>query len=118
MKIPLLKRFSIFLSLNLNGFEDYKIKIKGLNDINVRNFMCKTPDPETGFGSLTAVDVTLVEAAQAKLAAKSGIIADKRDSKESTIKGDEEEDEHKEVFTLGRMNTQSQTQVNRYYLEE
>jgi hypothetical protein len=27
-------------------------------------------------------------------------------------------DEHEEVFTLGRMNTRSQTRVNRYYTQE
>jgi hypothetical protein len=52
----------IGLSLNPNGFEDYKIKIKGLDNIKVGDFRRQTLNLETGFGSLTNVDIALVEA--------------------------------------------------------
>ena len=35
--------------------------------------------------------------------------------KEESKDEDEDKDEHKEVFTLGRMNTRSQTRVSRYF---
>jgi hypothetical protein len=69
------------LSLNPDGSEDYKIKIKGLDNIKVGDFTRKAPDPETGFGSLTTVDIALVEAAQAKLARR--VSKSKKDAKES-----------------------------------
>jgi hypothetical protein len=104
------------LSLNPDGSEDHKIKIKGLDDIKVGDFTRRTLDPETGFGSLTAVDIALVEAVQAIARKKVA----KQDIEESSSgeedKGDK--DEREEVFTLGRMNTRSQTQVNLYYTAE
>jgi hypothetical protein len=58
------------LSLNPDGSEDYKIKIKDLDSIKVRDFTRKILDPETGFGSLTVSNIILVETIQAKLAIK------------------------------------------------
>jgi hypothetical protein len=43
------------------------------------------------------------------------VVTGQRDPKEESSSDD---DEHEEVFTLGRMNTRSQTQVNRYYTQE
>jgi hypothetical protein len=116
------------LSLNPNGSEDYKIKIKGLNGIKVGDFTHKTLDLETGFGSLTVGDITLVEAAQAKLAMKVAKSKDKDDEDDEDGEDNEdnegeedeedEDEEDEEVFTLGRMNTRSQTRVNRYYTAE
>ena len=55
------------LTLNPDGSEDHKLKIKGLDDIKVGDFRRKELDPENGLGSLTALDVAAVEAAQLKL---------------------------------------------------
>jgi hypothetical protein len=114
------------LSLNPNGSEDHKIKIKGLNGIKVGDFTRQALDLETSFSSLTAIDIALVEAVQAKLAhkkvAKSVVIAGEKDiedeDNEDNKDNKDNKDEHKEVFTLRRMNTRSQTRVNRYYTAE
>jgi hypothetical protein len=58
------------LSLNPDDSKDHKFKIKGLDGIKVGDFNRKDPDPETGLGSLTPADVTIVEAAQGKLREK------------------------------------------------
>jgi hypothetical protein len=101
------------LTLNPDGSEDHKLKIKGLDDIKVGDFRRKELDPENGLGSLTAIDVAAVEAAQLKLEERVAKAREK-DPAESS----DEEEEHEEVFTLGRMGTRSQTQVNRYYAAE
>jgi hypothetical protein len=54
------------LTLNPNGSEDHKLKIKGLDDIKVGDFRRKELDPGNGLGSLI-VDVAAVEAVQLKL---------------------------------------------------
>jgi hypothetical protein len=110
------------LSLNPNSSEDHKIKIKGLDNIKVGNFIHQALDPESGFGSPTAVDIALVEAAQAKLVyrkvAKSVAIAGRKDIEDEGYESNEDDEDKHEVFTLGCMNTRSQTQVNRYYTSE
>jgi hypothetical protein len=58
------------LSLNPNGLEDHEIKIKGLENIKVRDFSQKEAELESGLGSLTATNIAAVEAAQVKLAAR------------------------------------------------
>jgi hypothetical protein len=55
------------LSLNPAGSEDQEIKIKGLDNIKVRDFTHIEPDLEYGLGSLTAKDIAIVKAAQVKL---------------------------------------------------
>jgi hypothetical protein len=119
------------LSLNLDGSEDYKLKIKGLDDIKVGDFKRKDLDPEDSLGSLTPIDLALVEAAQAKLVAKAAKAREKQAVKKAkadamvnslpdAITGEkdmkeessDDEEEHEEVLTLERMATRSQTQVN------
>jgi hypothetical protein len=113
-KKTIIKTFQrVGLTLNLNGSEDHKLKIKGLDDIKVGDFRRKEPDPKNGLGSLTAVDVAAVEAAQLKLKER---VAKAREK--DLIESSDEEEEHEEVFTLRRMGTRSQTQVNRYYTVE
>jgi hypothetical protein len=104
---------SVGLTLNSDGSEDHKLKIKGLDDIKVGDFRRKEPDPENGLGSLTAVDVATVEAAQLKLEER---VAKARE--EDPAESSDKEEEHEEVFTLGRMGTRSQTRINRYYAAE
>ena len=58
------------MSLNPNCSDDHEIKIKGLEEIQVGDFPSSTLDLETSHGSLTPVDVAIVEAAQVKLAAR------------------------------------------------
>jgi len=101
-------------------------------------------DTDDDFRGLTASDITNIKAAQVKLEervikskekykrkltkavsrAKSGQtsleyadqeVEDFNIDKASEEESSEDEEVHEEVFTLGRMNTQSQTQVNRYY---
>jgi hypothetical protein len=117
------------LSLNPDGLEDHEIKIKGLENIKVGDFSQKEAELESGLGSLTATDIAAVEAAQVKLAAKvvkskgkktaidnlSDAITEEIDHVEE---GNEDEEEPEEVFTLGRMNTRSQTQVSQYFTAE
>jgi hypothetical protein len=107
------------LTLNPNGSEDHKLKIKGLDDIKVGDFRRKELDPEDGLGSLTAIDVAAVEAAQLKLKERVAKVKAKRAAKivslDDPTESSDDEEEHEEVFTLGRMGTRSQTQVNRYY---
>jgi hypothetical protein len=88
--------------------------------------MHKEPDPKDGLGSLTLADVALVEATQVKLiarvakatakykakVAKTNASTSQQDAKEESTNDDKE---HEEVFTLGRMNTQSQTRVSWYF---
>ena len=116
------------LSLNPDGSEDHELKIKGLDDIQVGDYHSRVEaEPENGLGSLTAVDVTAVQDAQVKLAvrvakskakaiAKRDVVTGQQDLEEESSSDDD--DEHEEVFTLGRMNTRSQTRVNRYYTQE
>ena len=98
------------MTLNPNGSEDHKLKIKGLDDIKVGDFRRKELDPGNGLGSLTAVDVAAVEAVQLKL--------EERVAKVKAKKAESPDDEHEGVFTLRRMGTRSQTRVNRYYAAE
>jgi hypothetical protein len=49
-----------------------------------------------------------VETAQAKITTDVAISGDA----EGSLDNGDDEDKHEEVFTLGRMNTRSQTQVN------
>jgi hypothetical protein len=116
------------LSLNPNSSEDYKIKIKGLDNIKVGDFTYQALDPESSFGSLTAVDIVLVEAVQAKLVyrkvAKSVTIAGRKDIEDKDDKDDKGDKDDKDdknkykVFILRYINTQLQIQVNRYYTAE
>jgi hypothetical protein len=100
------------LTLNPNVSKDHKLKIKGLNDIKVRDFRRKELDPKNGLRSLTAADVAAVEAMQLKLEER---VAKVKAKKAESL---DDKEEHKEVFTLRRMGTRSQTQVNRYYAAE
>jgi hypothetical protein len=116
------------LTLNPNGSKDCKLKIKGLDDIKVGDFRRKELDPKSGLGSLTALDVAAVEAAQLKLkervakgkAKKAAKIvrADAIEENDPVEESSDDEEEHKEVFTLKRIGTRSQTRVNRYYTVE
>ncbi len=132
------------LSLNPDGSEDRELKIKGLDNIAVGDYSRVEPEEKNGLGSLTATDIAAVEAAQVKLAARVAKAKKKLNAKmasnntkiqagkvlpsneNSTAKGynsngDAEEEssgndeEHEEIFTLGRMNTRSQTRVSRYF---
>jgi hypothetical protein len=53
----------------------------------------------------------------AKRVWKIDVVTGQQDPEEESS-SDDDDDEHEEVFTLGRMNTRSQTQVNRYYTQE
>ena len=117
------------LTLNPDGSEDHKLKIKGLDDIKVGDFRRKELDPENGLGSLTALDVAAVEAAQLKLKERVAKVKAKKAAKvvradaimeenDPVEESSDDEEEHEEVFTLGRMGTRSQTRVNRYYTAE
>ena len=110
------------LTLNPNGSKDEKLKIKGLDGIKVGDFRRKDLDPENGLGSLTTVDVAAVEAAQLKLSERVAKVKAKKAAKTAGVGAEEDpmeesldDDEHEEVFTLGRMGTRSQTRINRYY---
>jgi hypothetical protein len=82
------------------------------------------PERKDGLGSLLIEDIEAIEAAKVKLAkrvetkavaaakVKAGRTFPERDLIEEDT---EDEEEHEEVFTLGRMNTQSQTRVSRYF---
>jgi hypothetical protein len=100
------------LTLNPNGSEDHKLKIKGLDDIKVGDFRRKELDPGNGLGSLIAVDVAAVEAVQLKLEQRVAKVKSKK------TESSDDEEEHEGVFTLRRMGTRSQTRVNRYYAAE
>jgi hypothetical protein len=52
----------------------------------------------------------------AKKARKIDVVTRQQDPEEESSSDDD--DEHEEVFTLGQMNTRSQTQVNQYYTQE
>ena len=107
------------LSLNPDGSEDHEIKIKGLENIKVGDFSRKEAELESGLGSLTATDIAAVEAAQVKLAAKAVKSKGKKTEETDHVEEDnEDEEEPEEVFTLGRMNTRSQTRVSRYFTAE
>jgi hypothetical protein len=97
------------LSFNADGSEDHEIKVKGLENIKVGDFSCIEPELENGLGSLIVSDIEAVEAIQVKLAAQVVKLKEKVDGESSD---NDDDDEHKEVFTLGRMSTRSQTQVN------
>jgi hypothetical protein len=103
------------LSLNPDGSEDHEIRIKGLEKIEVGDFSRKGPELGNGLGSLIASDIKAVEALQAKLATRVAKL-DKELINDEVPADDEVDDEdHEEVFTLGRMGTRSQTRVNRYF---
>jgi hypothetical protein len=117
------------LSLNPNGLEDHEIKIKGLDNIKVGDFSRKEADLENGLGSLTATDIATVKAIQVKLATmvvkakgKKTAISNPLDpiteEIDPIIEDTDDEEEHEEVFTLGRMNTWSQTRVSWYFTTE
>jgi hypothetical protein len=79
------------------------------------------PETASGLGSLTLADITAIEAAKVQLAAR--VEAKRVKYIAKRIEGDSEElntddeEEHEEVQTLGRMSTQLQlrSQVNRYF---
>jgi hypothetical protein len=112
------------LSLNPDSSEDHELKIKGLADIKVGDYTRKEPERKDGLGSLLPVDIEAIAAAKVTLAVQ----VEARRVKVTTNLPDiaigeidivqlefEDKDEHEEVLTLGRMYTQSQVQVNRYY---
>jgi hypothetical protein len=74
-------------------------------NIKVGDFSCKGPELENGLGSLITSDIKAVEALQAKLSTRVA-----KWDKELT-----DDEEHEEVFTLGRMGTRSQTRVSQYF---
>jgi hypothetical protein len=147
------------LSLNPDGSEDSELKIKGIENIIVGDFSRKEPELENGLGSLTAVDVIAVEAAQEKLAARVAntkakeakkracndtniaagwsfplynddttegynsnnpinVAMGHRDPTPEEDKSSEDDEGHDEVYTLGGINTRSQTRVNCYFTEK
>jgi len=57
-----------------------------------------------------------VAKSKAKATAKRDVVTRQQELEEENSSDDD--DEHEEVFTLGRMNTRSQTRVNRYYTQE
>jgi hypothetical protein len=153
-KDVIIKTFrSVGLSLNPDGSEDSELKVKGLPDIAVGDYAQKEPEEENGLGSLTAVDIAAVKAAQVCLAARVAKTKAKKDAQrarnntkvavgrafplyeDDTAEGydpnnlidvstglrdpmeesSDEDGEHEEIFTLGRMNTRSQTRVSRYF---
>ena len=97
--------------MNPDGSEDHELKIKGLDNIAVGDYSCVGPEEKNGLGSLTATDIAAVESAQVKLAAQ--VAKRARENAEEESGSDNEQ--HEEVFTLGRMNTRSQTRVSRYF---
>jgi hypothetical protein len=50
--------------------ENYKIKIKGLPNIIIRDFSREKLEPENNLGNLTAANITIVEITQAKYTQK------------------------------------------------
>jgi hypothetical protein len=110
--------------LNPDGSEDHELKIKGLDNIAVGDYSRVGPEEKNGFGSLTATDIAAVESAQVKLAAQVAKAKEKLKAKRARKDAEEESgseesgsnnEQHEEVFTLGRMNTRSQTRVSRYF---
>jgi hypothetical protein len=55
--------------LNPNSSKDYKLKIKGIDNIAVRDYSCVEPEKKNSLGSLTATDIAAVESVQVKVAA-------------------------------------------------
>jgi hypothetical protein len=90
------------LSLCPDGSEDHEIKIKGLDNIAIRDYARGKVDEAGGLGSLTPIDIAAIAAAKVRLAAK----------EQPDL---EDEDEHEEVQTLSRMSTQSYKQINRFF---
>jgi hypothetical protein len=90
----------------------------------------ETTDEDDGLGSLTLADITAIKAAKVKLAAR---VEAKRVKHIAKVKAShnlpnakidevdleeldtEDEEEHVEVQTLGRMSTRSRLQVNGYF---
>ena len=83
------------MTLNPNGSEDHKLKIKGLDDIKVGDFRRKELDPGNGLGSLTAVDVAAVEAVQLKLEERVAKVKAKK------AESSDDEEEHEGFLLLG-----------------
>jgi hypothetical protein len=104
------------LSLNPDSSEDHKIKIKGLEDIKVGDFSRIESELENGLGSLMVSNIEAVEAIQVKLAAQVAKSKERmeEESLDNSDNGDNGDKEHEEVFTLGQMNTRSQTRVSQY----
>ena len=102
--------------MNPNSSKDYKLKIKGLDNIAVRDYSHVEPEEENGLGSLTATNIAAVEFVQVKLAAQVAKAKEKLKAKRAQKDAEEESssnnEEHEEVFTLGRMSTRSQTRVS------
>ena len=57
------------MSLNLDNSEDWELKIKSLDNIAIGDYSRVEPEEKNGLGSLTATDITAVEATQVKLVA-------------------------------------------------
>jgi hypothetical protein len=74
-------------------------------------------DEDDGLGSLTLADITAIEAAKVKLAARVEAKRVRCIAEVDLKELDTDDEEHEEVQTLGRMSTRSQlrSQVNRYF---
>lgn len=105
--------------MNPNGFKDYKLKIKGLDNIAVGDYSRVKPEEKNGLRSLTATNIAAVESVQVKLAARVANAKEKLKAKRAQKDAEEEsssdDEEHEEVFTLGLMSTRSQTRVSRHF---
>jgi hypothetical protein len=121
------------MSLNPNGSEDHKIKIKGLSSIQVGNYTQEQLDYISGLGSLSLKDIEKIQAAQAVInslpppstsppSTSLPLTSPPSTSPPSTlvetlIQGLDEgldDEDREELQTLGRMVTRGR-QINRYF---
>jgi hypothetical protein len=58
------------LSLNPDSSEDIELKVKGLPDLQVRDYSRKEPENTNSLRSLTTIDIEAIEKAQVQLAIK------------------------------------------------
>jgi hypothetical protein len=139
--------------LNPDSSKDTELKVKGLPDLQVRDYSRKEPENANGLRSLTTIDIKAIKKAQVQLTIKviksitkqarqiarnqaridsgksypmneddtaegydaNNLINESTGLRDPIEETTNNEEEHKEVFTLSRMNTRSQTRINRYY---
>jgi hypothetical protein len=126
-KDVIIKTFrQVGLSLNPDGSEDHELKIKGLDNLIIGDYLRPQGSGTDGLESLLLNDIQTINDIKAQLAIKVEAKRVKHQAKLNTITSlpltvivdDESDREHEESLTLGRMYTRSQARVNTYYTAE
>jgi hypothetical protein len=126
-KDVIIKTFrQVGLSLNPDGSEDHELKIKGLDNLVIGDYLRPQGSGTDGLESLLLNDIQTINDIKAQLAIKVEAKRVKHQAKLNTITSlpltvivdDESDREHEESLTLGRMYTRSQARVNTYYTAE